>query len=437
VLTKLGAKVQQLRMENVQRQKGTAEVLDGDPLFRSEEEQQDFAALVAPFLVDRNRDLFLERAAAFESTYYDSVLRDHIDAARAASAQRAGERDLANVYLDALQKNNFFTPWDFRADALEQHGDFHPEMPLREAEAKIDRRWREYVFEGEPPELALRSYTPEEARLRRRGWVERARALFITDTIARVLFLPFVDPFPKPELPDAAARVDQDFLDSREGRPWLRMVAEAMKDEKRFDDAAGVYERLGDSGAAANAERRAAKHLEKQADKADRPAVAVEKYEQILASYPDYNRTARVERKLEESRIAEESITAITKEELRQWPELLDAAELPLPRTMLDGSKANGELAKEGISILRRDAVSYEEIPGGRVEQPIAAENKTRLLQLLEPRRRLERVDEELAKPLPRKRVPLSVEAGMFPGFDVMPGLVPLDPNLQERKLYE
>jgi hypothetical protein len=128
----------------------------------------------------------------------------------------------------------------------------------------------------------------------------------------------------------------------------------------------------------------------------------------------------------------------ISREELLAWPELAGPQGLALPATLLDGRKSNGEISKTGVSLLPGGIVSYfEENVGRRLELPTETERVDTAIRLLEPRRRADAVTREIRRPMPRKKIPLALEAGIYPGFEIFPGLVPLEPESRQRRLYE
>jgi hypothetical protein len=413
-------------------------VADGDGLFFSPDEFAAYSGVLRLFLLDANGTDFSQAAQSFRADFPTSSAIDDLDAAEAARAAHNGETLLARVQLEEMAAKVEESPWKERARAALRRVEFNPAGDLQRAKNRIDDRFLAFLLRGEDPDVFDRALTPEEARIRRAAWVERARGLFITDTISRALFLPFLDPFPEPELADAAARIDAAFFDSAEGRGWLRRVMTAQRIEKRFEAAKQSADRLGDAPAVVAMDRRAARRLEKLAGESNRPREAVAIYERLLNAYPAYSKRQRVERDLLDVRAKAMAQAIITRDELVAYPELWRRRGLALSPTLLDGSKANGEISKEGVCVLGYDAYSYvDRGTGRRVEIPLAPADRELVLREYEPRRRSVALDVELRKPLPRKKIPVAMEAGAFPGFDVSPSLVPLQPDSEDRKLYD
>ncbi len=418
------------------------EVLEGGESFRSPEEFGVYRDIVRHLVLrDYEEGLppFREAVAGYQRSYPGSRALPAALAAEAAVAQAEGNRPLAAVRLEQLLEGRFARGgWDARAEAILRKPEYDPLPELRQAVRTINGRWWGYILHARDPQVLERSLTAEEARMRRTTLVERARGLFLTDWLARMLFLPFQDPFPEPELPNAAVAVDPDWFVSPDGEWWGQRLGLAYRREGRYVDAAGLYDRMGDERRAARARHRAARELERRGDNAPTPELAVRAYERLVNAWPDYRRYDRVRRSLRDARREADTLAVIDREELRAWPELAGEDALDLNPDLLDGRRETGEIGREGVAVLRYGAYSYvDRRTGRRIELPLAEEQLGRVLALMEPRRRTQSVREELAKPRPRKRIPLGLEAGFLPGLDLSPSLVPLDPDEAARRLYE
>ncbi|MCC6545777.1 hypothetical protein IT570_01315 [Candidatus Sumerlaeota bacterium] len=411
---------------------------DGDALFFSPLEFAAYSRVVRLSLLDQQNTELAAAAQAFRVDFPTSSAVDDVEAMEAARSVRRGETLLARVQLQDIATDPDSPPWSSRARQALQLPEFEPSYILHEAESRADHRFWAFMFSGSDPEIVQRSFTAEEARMRRAAWVDRARALFFTDVISRVLFLPLVDPFPRTELADAGSQVPGSFYDSPEGRPWLRKVMHAQRVEKRFEAAKKSAMQLGDADAAVAMDRRAARNLEKLGDRAVRPRESYVIYNRLLTAYPSYARRERVERKSDEAQMRSLALANVAPDELRSWPELWRDRALHINAALLDGDKSNGEIAGDGVYVMSYDAYIYQDrATGNRVEIPLTAEDHDAFLRAYEPRRRTAALAKELQKPLPRKKIPIAVEAGVFPGFDVGPALVPLTPDEAERRLYD
>lgn len=408
------------------------QVIDGDALFASADEFAAYSNLLRSYIAGAGT--FAGVAREFEAAYPVSTGVEAVDAARLGESVRNGDKTLAIVQANDMLSSS--RAWRARLHDFLALPEYSPAEHLAEAKAKSDHRLTRYIFAGDDPTVLTRSLTQEEARLARQSWVSRARAFFLLDAISRTMVLPFLDPFPRPELVDAAAQLPDEFYATPEGRDWLRTVAYAQRVEKRFRDSAATYRRLGDEDYARGAERRAARALERAADAVSSPVQRVRICERLLNAYPDYNRRERVEKKLKEAQIASDSMARITRDELKAYPEL--PRQLAVLPSLLDGRKSNGEIAKEGIWLMRADSYVYIDTSSHQyIETPISHDTLMTAFRDVEPRQRAQALVKETGKPLARRRIPLAVEAGMVPGFDAMPGLVPLQPDEKDRVLYE
>jgi len=412
-------------------------VADGDAMFASAPEFAG-ATRVLRMLLAEDRAKFDGAARDFLADFSLSSANDDVRGAMAASARLGGEPALARVIVEEVAASREESPWRARARAALARPAFDPAAPLRAAQDSIDSRFNRYIFLGRDPDTDQRSQTPEEARLGRRFWIYRLQGLFLTDTLSRILFLPFTDPFPKGELLDAAARTPPGFFDSEQGRPWLSRVLEAQVDERRYADARATARRLGDPGRALAVDRKAARRLERLGKDAPSPRESVLIYRRLLNAYPEWPSAPRVEKRLAEASVAAETITVIEVEELKRYPALWRDRGLYLNPELLDGNKSNGEIGGRGVAVLRQNAYTYIRSDTRlRVEVPMEAADQKEVLRALEPLRRSGEIREELAKPMTRRNIPIALEAGVLPGFDIGPSMVPLDLDERQRSLYE
>lgn len=410
---------------------------DADGGFSTRAEFSAYGELLRLYTADPSSDEFRTAARSFRVTYPWSGIVPVLDAALAAEARRRGEARLAGVRLASLEAAGG-SPWSGRASALLLRPEYNPAHAMERAQERIDARFRAFLLEGDDPYRPPGSATAEEARRERTIWVDRARALFVTDILSRFLFLPFLDPFPRPELLDAAATVDPGWFDRPEGREWLRRVARAAEVGRRHDMAVRTWERLGDDRRARRAEQRAARYLERLARQAPDPRQSAAVYQRIINAWPMYGRIERVRREHDRARARSEASTRIPRAVLKSYPVMTGGDALAIPPSLLDGSRRDGEISREGVYLLPWGAYLYEDERTGRdIVVPLAGENMERVRALAFERQRLAGEHEEVRKRRARRRIPLEVEAGVFPGFDVSPGLVPLSPDARERILYE
>ncbi len=418
------------------------EVAEGAETFGSTAEFGAYRDIVRHLILREYADdlpPFRRAAADFQRNHPGSPVLPAVLAAEAGVAQAEGNLSLAAAYLQRLEEGRLARGgWPERAADILQRPEYDPVPALREANRAVNRRWWGYILHARDPLVLERSLTAEEARMRRTTTFERARGLFLTDWLARLLFLPFQDPFPEPEFPHAAAGVDPDWFLTPQGEWWGGRLATALRREARYVDAANLYERLGNERRTQRMRHRAARNLERQGDNAPTPELALRAYERLLNAWPDYRRRDRVLASLREARREADTILLIDRSELLAWPQLAAEDALDLNPDLLDGSRRTGEVGRDGLAVLRYGAYSYEDRrTGRRIEMPLTEEQLGRVLALMEPLRRTQSVREELRRPTPRKRLPIALEAGFLPGLDLSPSLVPLDPRLEERRLYE
>ncbi|MCC5876532.1 MAG: hypothetical protein JJU11_09975 [Candidatus Sumerlaeia bacterium] len=408
----------------------------GDTRFSTRAELASYGTMLRAHAAG-DTDAFAAEARLMRARMPWSRLLPTLDAATAAHAHRSGDSRLAAVWLAALAETDD-SPWAERAEALLQRPHFDPLPVLEDAQNRIDRRRRAFLIEGTDPYRPPRSHTAEEARRGRTIWIDRARALFVTDILSRTLFLPFLDPFPRREMLDAAAQVDDGWFDREEAESWLRRIARANEVERRWDAAVKTWERLGDDKRAERTAHRAARRLERTARRAPSPREATAIYNRILNAWSDYRHLERVREARDRAHIRSQAIAVIPRALIKSYPDFLASDALDMSPHLVDGRRSNGEIAREGVWLLPWGAYVYNDEDTRRdIEVPLPRENVDVAIALLIERQRLASDHTELRKPRPRRRIPLEVEAGIFPGFDVSPGLVPLTPEQRERELYE
>jgi len=402
------------------------------------EGSEDYGRVLRAFLLQGEEPSFEEAARAYLQQAAGSPLADSVRAAQAANARATSTRAVVRARLADLSEGGGEGFWQKRSAQILETPPYDPARALREAQGKLNERRREYIFAAEDPGVIASSYTAEEARGRRGSLISRARGLFISDTLSRALFYPFLDPMPRPELLDAGAQVPSEWYATDEGEAWLRRVAHAQRVEKRFASAENSYRQLGDDAAADKMRQKAARHLERQGDRASDPAASVAFYRRALTAYSDYAKRERLEKSLQEAEVRSAALAIISRDELRAYPELWRGTGLMISPALLDGKKSNGEISKEGVAVLSYDAYSFiDRSSRERVEKDIDPASKEQTLRRYEPLRRAQVAGEEIARPLPRRKIPAAIEAGAVPGFSASPALVPLAEDERERRLYE
>jgi hypothetical protein len=412
-------------------------IADGDALFYDPEEFSAFSnAVSALFLEDS--EAMAKAAQKLSVNYPSSHCLDDVVVAQASLSLLQGEGVMAVLQLEEVSRVYADEPWASKSKAYLQRPMLDPEVMLEEAKAEKDKRYQGFLWTGKDPTVYDESLSAELCRQRRRTGFMMAQRLFLPDMIGRALFLPFMEPFPQPEMADAAGYIDLEFLTSPEGEKWLKRISRAQQIEKRWQSAIESARLAGDEKRVVSLEKKVARSLEKLGDKAPRARDAVSIYTRLLSAYPSYYKRLRVEEKLEGSRRKERAVALITLDELKAWPELWKDQGFYLSPQLLNGKKRGGEITSEGMMILQGSSYAYTDKETGRfVEVPMEEKDFLTVLHLLESRRRMMSLDRALRQPNPRKRVPLSLEAGVFPGFDVSPGLVPLDVSQEEMRLYE
>jgi hypothetical protein len=413
-------------------------VTAGESALREPAHFARYGELLRAFVADSASPRVPELVQAFRIDFPLSEALDEVALAEALHARDSGQVRLARVNFEYLARGT--SAWSRKAARYLGRADFTPSVAFREAEAAIARRKREFLLFGRNPAQLGRTLSPEQARALEAGWITTARSLFVIDVVGRLIALPLLPAsfFPRDELFTAAATAYPSYLETDEGRAWLRRTAGAYTAAKRHADAASLFDRLGDPAAAAESRERAAAALERDADALPGWPERAEAYRRIASAYPRYTGFDRVRGKQEhaERRLGLQAV--LSRAELEAYPHLWREGGLFLSPVLFDGVRENGELAEGGVTLLAPDRIAYRDLAVSRpIEIAVEPGTNDYVLQLLAPIRRSSAVGEELSRAPARKRIPLAIEGSALPGLDLAPGLVPLDLDPKEKRLYQ
>ncbi|MDX2175455.1 MAG: hypothetical protein SF028_03185 [Candidatus Sumerlaeia bacterium] len=412
------------------------EVADGERALAEPLLQEEVGSLLRTVLADPTAPDLVIQTRSLDRNEPGSGLSETFAAVEAMVAMRNGQDAYARAQLESIAGRPGL--WGRAAESLRDRTSFYPAEAVDRARAASRAGFWSFIRTGNVPIQDPGAALPEEARLDRRRWVDGVRSFFVLDMVSRLLLSPLLPPPPAQELADAINEAPAWWLETDEGRRAQRRAAGTLAERRRFDDAKALYLAAGEPVAAVRMDRRAARALERRAEDAPTPQRRAELYRRLLAAHPDYVRRDRAEAALARAEIDADAVLAVPRDLLLADPAYAFERGLNIPRELLDGSKANGEIDRDGVRILRGGGMSYRDRGTGvLMELPLAPEQAAYGVALAAPALRAAQVGEEARKPLPRRRIPLAVEGGAVPGFDFGPGLVPLKPDPELRRLYE
>lgn len=393
----------------------------------------DYRALVrAEILRPADRET-VEIAARFAVGRWDTPMQGDLRLAEILQSRESGDAAYARAQMEELAATD--TPAGARMAAYLAREDFTPAVAFDAAHDAIRGRKTAFVVSGADPQVARRSLSAEDARRIQAAWIGRARQLFVFDTIARTIAFPLLpgDLFPRDELFDAWRSAPEDFRATDRGREEARRVAKAYASVRRYEDSARLYDAAGDAEKSASMRQKAARAVERAARKEKSAAARADEYRQLLNAYPDYRKRARAEKALADAEFEANVLARIERRDLKAYPELRGAEALGMDAVIVEKV-----MTREGVALLRNDRVAYvERSTKSRIEIDLPEGAVDRTLEMLLPRRRVQAVVRELNAPRELKRVPLAVQGGALPDFAMSPGLVPLEPDAELRRLYE
>lgn len=382
-------------------------------------------------------DIDLANAATvFLRTQSTSVWADDARVLRLAAGDGGDEPDRTRTRVDYLARAGSAT-WRARAERWQRSLALVPGRALEDAAEATHRSRLEWFLRGRPPLHNAASLTGEEARLRTAQWIESARSLFVIDVAGRLLSWPFLPPdfFPHEALLDAGAEAPEWYLDSADGKAWVVRLAKAARKARRESTAADWWTRAGRKADATASHRAGARRLMRESQSATDDALQAQALRQIIALHPRTRDAKKATATLEE--LAEPSLIISIGAR-----DVLDQAAAWQRLGLLTREQA-GKLRTRGVDdagLLIDSATMTATVAsrGGR-NQAWTVDEATlaRVRSYQSEMRRAATTEAELGRTRERKRIPIAIEANMFPGIDAAPGLVPLDTPEEERRLFE
>lgn len=181
-----------------------------------------------------------------------------------------------------------------------------------------------------------------------------------------------------------------------------------------------------------------ARRRERQVARIPEPRARIDEWLQLLRAYPEYSRRERIERKLGEDRARAQVELAIRRRDLLEDPDLAGPGALGLDPALLDGDGSNGEIGRQGVDLLTGGRVAWRDrATGERVVLELDEEAAAIVRERVAPGLREKAVRKRVNQPRERARIPLAIEGGFGPGIEAYPGLAPLNPDPDLRRLYE
>jgi hypothetical protein len=372
---KLRKHLAEAQVKRLTREDAARWPVDDPPRPESDAEARDYEALVGAAALGDPGPL-ADAATAFRKQYDNSPFDDSAGYALAAAYDLAGKRDEARAVLSKLDDD---TPPGRSAEALLASPDFDRLDALRAAERHHARETVRYVLLGGG--LDGRSALYGAVQLGASG-MKAAESLGIFNVIGVVTRAWRVwrkDPISNQEIIDRGETL--------------------LAREPDSPDAANVHARLADVYERAGEPERALMHYRATKDPSEKRVKALEGkvaddllaqagrahddpvlLEGIVRHYGETDAAETARKKLAERKDPME--TMLAREFLLAHPELLGPDALDLDPRLLDGDKANGELADAGVTITPtalRMTLRKEGGSGERTEsRPLTAEAAAR-----------------------------------------------------------
>lgn len=328
--------------------------------------------------------------------------------------------------------------WQRRVQGYLQRVDFNPRLDFSRADADYRRQVRRYIVYAESPLNPGQHLSAEEARQQRGGWIRTVRQLFVFDMLARSLVLPLLpgNTFSRESTLDAYGRLHATERDTELGRRAEEKALRAFGKMKRFESAVQLAERLGETGTLKRRSRNWAK-AEITRLEAFTEEQRLTKLEAVQQRIPTEEAKKILSDAVADERARQDVEVVVDRKFIRRNPAIWEQSQMFLPAEWTDGTKKNGEVGQEGLYLLSGDRVRFKSRHNKEwLTFDVTAGSVEKATTLILPLRRAEVAEEFLNQPRERKRVPIQVEGSAFPGVNMMPGLVPLDPSPLNRRYY-
>lgn len=357
---------------------------------------------------------------------------------QAASLEREGNpikgRELLN--WAAEQESGF---WVDRSALYLQREDFNPALAFAEAKANYSRQVRRYLFLAESPRFNNKHLSADDTRELETGWTRSIRSLFVIDVISRAIILPLLpgSTFSREDFLDVYGRLTPQDLSSPEGREWKIQTLRAFRKMKRWKSASELAAELGETK---KAEKYSVRSVTQKIGRIETytPEVRLQQFQALVESTETEKGKAVAQEALKNEEARQDVLAVLERKFVKQNPTDWRKSLLNIPVEWSDGKKSNGEIGSEGLYLLETDQVRFKNKADGEwLTFDVTPGSVLSSVRLIYPRRRADEIEEFMNQPQEKKRIPIQVEGSAFPGVNVLPGLVPLDPNQRTRRLYQ
>ncbi len=370
------------------------------------------------------RQEFLER-------FPESELAGEVRLTEVAAFRQENRLDASLTLAASISRVEKGSAAAARAGRLASAPEFVAAEDFARARRQERAEWWNYFLTGTVP---LRPETlhlsEEEARVRLGNWTRFVTPLFVIDSAARLIQLPFGWPLDQEPTLDAVARWTPPPPDDARAAERQKYQARALEADHRFVEAARAYEELipPDLKGISRCEEKAAAERWRRSRALQDSRLRARELERLVNAFPETRAAEKARTALQSIREGGHSIAEISKEELLSFPALRAIDALDLSSTLLDGNPENGELAATGVTLYADARLVYHHAEGWAEEVQLADGQFIRALERLTVLRRDSRLKEGLRESKRLYTIPFQVEGSAFPGLDVAPGFVPARP---------
>ncbi len=430
--------IQQLQREAEGRERSISIQQSADDAFTGSVSEGYNALLEAVLLQTPYAELGIRYSSlsALEGTV-SPLLADEYVLVQTTALAAEGNTLKARELLEWFAKNGSGF-WAERSVQYLNREDFNPAVGFAQANADYRRSVRRYLVYAESPRFPNRHLSSENARELETGWTRSIRSLFVIDIMSRAIILPLLpgSTFSRDAWLNTYGNLSEAELNSQQGREWKEQTLRAFRKMKRWESASNLANELGQPK---NANKYANRWVEQELERIDgrTPEVRLEQLIALQENAPTSQARQVAEQALLNEQARQNVLAVLDRKYVKNNPDDWRKSMLNIPPEWTDGKKANGEIGSEGLYLVEGDQVRFKNKADGEwLTYNVTPGSVLNSVRLIYPRRRADDIEEFMNQPQEKKRIPIQVEGSAFPGINVLPGLVPLDPEQKRRRLY-
>jgi len=413
-------------------------VLQGEDFFFPEEEKQAYQQLIYGIIIE-NRDSLLYETREFHSRFPDSNYADDAAYAEILCFDRTQNRNDLLQYLEALIRQYPESNAHRFAQRTLQDPCFNPLLQVQEAKREYRADLERYILFGNRS-LDEQVYIASSSAASYYSYAgENIGIVFLLDVLVRGAKCLLTDPISQDAVLEAACHYEltnplaPDISSIRELMARLYARRNQYPSALYYAHKAGTFpvEKIQ------KLSHNHAKYLFRLIIQNPDPERKIRYLSQLVFLFPDAPVTKKAQKELD--KLVEESLYdyRVSKEELAPYPEIWKGT-LDMGEQLFDARGENGEIAGEGIQILKDGSIHYylDGDPEPR-EILLTGEKKDLFRTQLETLKFWKPATLQKGEKPKERPFPLELSGAWGPsGWELYPAFVPLEEDSEGLSLY-